>query len=252
MNKEPSPKNALREWLAESFRLTLFPGTDKIETATSLWPQELAEIEEQVSRGRSKETEIIGAFDSGKLVLRTNPERIDCLFLTDINKEYTEFPFPTLGILPDKLEVFQSVTSHILKSHTAANRIAFGTITNLPVSDRVKGYETISTYLPFDVDGNSAEDFSYSINRPRQHPVDSRIIKINRLTKWSVALLQFVQVKVADATLHTPTALGKWSACRMEFDINTDPDNQEPLVISALLPILMNQAIEIVEKGDIR
>jgi hypothetical protein len=95
------------------------------------------------------------------------------------------------------------------------------------------------------------QTFLYQINRPRASQTGIPSLRINRLTKWSVAIL--VHLSGTDVT--RLSEVSQRHACRMEFDINTTPDFGGPLpqgAFPALLGEFTALVRELAEHGDVK
>ena len=123
-----------------------------------------------------------------------------------------------------------------------------------PVKDLHTGYIEISKYLPdvkFISEGSS--DFLFQISRPRVSISGIKGLRINRLTKWSVASINALQFSLSSPPLKYREGL-KSFACRLELDINTAQDFKGELNREQL-PQIFKELVEIGKeisiKGDI-
>jgi hypothetical protein len=96
-------------------------------------------------------------------------------------------------------------------------------------------------------------DLLYQINRPRPSMLGGGLT-INRLSKWSAAALQVVQI---DAT-RTPGAsvrpIAEFLTAQLELDISTVPGERlpsRPSELSEVYEELVDLGLEIAPKGDI-
>ncbi len=153
---------------------------------------------------------------------------------------------------PEALTSFREIVDRWLEICPSLERVAFGAVLQLPVTDREAGYRKLSDYLVFDLDKDS-HDFSYQINRPRHSAVladPSWPFCVNRLSRWSVAAVATVSLTSVRAV---PRRL--WSYCRVELDINTPPEFPGGLPRGSLRPILdelVQLGTELVAEGDIK
>jgi hypothetical protein len=75
---------------------------------------------------------------------------------------------------------------------------------------------------------------------------------INRLTKWSVATYQRLQVAVGSGAAEPVSRGGEMHACNLELDINTDAKLAGELAgVSDLFDELVATGLEIAIKGDV-
>jgi hypothetical protein len=191
--------------------------------------------------------------DNGKLVLVIQPARIDWLFTVADAHQMEERSIPTIGSFPQALATFRQLMLRWFALETCPSlvRLAFGAVLFQPVDDRPTGYRRLAVYLPsVALDPEGASDFFYQINRPRESTSITGL-RINRLSKWSVALhgLAAFSVEPATITLSTPLA-----ACRLELDINTAPDLQGELARQQL-PHVFRELValgqQIASEGDV-
>jgi hypothetical protein len=128
-------------------------------------------------------------------------------------------------------------------------RLAFGSVLLDPVDSRQAGYRLLGRSLPaIRLDDEHSRDFSYQINRPRRSAVVNDLM-INRLSKWSVGAFQSF---VAHEGGLTPGE--KSFACRLETDINSDPEFGRALPSRDLINLFrefVEVASELAESGDI-
>ena len=161
---------------------------------------------------------------------------------------------PLIGPFPKSLESFVPLMRNWLNSCLPVVRVAFGAILLQPVKTQQEGYQLIAEYLPsVKLSPGESSDFSYQINRPRDSKTGIPNLRINRLTKWSVA--QYFERRVPMA----PGAIRHFDSevrldCRLELDINTAPDFQEDLPsgeLSRIFEELVALGEEIATKGDL-
>ncbi len=243
-------------WQAENLRLTVFLRPNDMIIEQSWWDDLFGDSPDATSAlPKMKQKREEGRFDEGKLVLMVQPERIDWLFTVD-KQELNVEELPTIGPFPRSLERFSELMEKWLGLDTCPpiQRLAFGAILSLPVKDQEQGYRQISVYLPFTLDPENSSDFMYQINRPRGSSSGIAGLRINRLSKWSVATTYWLKSKLslglASAAHSSRTQL---HSCRLELDVNTMPDFKGELTQEQLLPLyqeLINLGKEIVENGD--
>lgn len=199
-----------------------------------------------------------GKFKEGKLVLRVELGRIDWLFTKARDREPNFEEMSTVGSFPESLDKFAELMPHWFEIETCPSiqRLAFGAILLNPVESRQAGYRQISEYLPnVKLDSEDSSDFLYQINRPRDSNSGIADLRINRLSKWSVATQTWMESRLSPKSASVSRFSGpQIFACRLELDINTMPDFKGELTQKQLPPIfqeLVKLGKEIVQKGDI-
>lgn len=247
---------ALEAWQAQILRLTAFPSPAAQVTEPSWWTDLVGQPPEtrtlQPKRGGQHEE---GRFEGRKLVLRVEPTRIDWLFTPIDDGEEGEI-FSTIGTFPESLTAFLRLMFHWFEIETCplVQRLAFGAILLQPVEDRQAGYRLVSTYLPsVQLDAEGSSDFLYQINRPRNSDSGITALRVNRLSKWSVAARRRAEFSLG------PGGVGYFPgqehfACCLELDINTVADFQGELHREQLPRIfeeLVELGKEIAAEGDI-
>ena len=206
----------LEIWQVETLRTTGFPSPAAPVVASTWWKDLIGEEPEtrvlQPRRGDHREE---GVLDNGKLVLVVQPARVDWLFTVADAHQIEGRSLPAISSLPQALATFHQLMLRWFALETCPSliRLAFGAVLFQPVDDRQTGYRRLAVYLPsVTLDPEGASDFLYQINRPR---ASSEItgLRINRLSKWSVALhgLAAFSFEPATVTLSPPLA-----ACRLE------------------------------------
>lgn len=146
----------------------------------------------------------------GRLSVIAQPSRIDIIY-SPANAAQDAFSFPTAG---DFFEVGSELLSMLKPvSGLKVGRIACGGVALRTVGSVKEGYGILGDMLPFVRFEDDMKEFSIQINRPKQ----SGGILINRLSKWSVASLKFVQFDSAKGAMQ---AFDGESAVRLEFDVN--------------------------------
>ena len=133
-------------------------------------------------------------------------------------------------------------------------RFAFGAILDLPVVDKVAGYQILARILPnIPIDTENSIDFLYQINRPRMSNTVPGL-SINRLMKWAVVRLGLIKFGVRPDGQTLSTNLPYQFACRLELDISTDAEfsgdfNSDSM--NAVFEEMVSIAKEISANGDI-
>jgi hypothetical protein len=240
------------DWQVEVFRATAFP-IDGQRIDTPWWDKLVPEPPETiVSHPKEGIKEEKGPFENGKLILRTQPNRIDWQYTIDIEKPEG---VPNLGSFYNMEYGFFNIVRNWLTICDEIKRLAFGTILLYPVANKEEGYNLISDYLPYvHLDPINSSDFLYQINRPYTSKVTPPII-INRLSKWSIARYKLFKMELSGGEKMQPTFFQDSYACRLEIDINNSPKDVDQLPKEKLVPIfdeLYSLANEISRNGDIK
>ena len=240
------------DWQVQTLRVTAFP-IDVPRMDEGWWDKLIPEPPEaRVSRPKQGINEENGPFENGKLILRTQPARIDWIYTVDSEKSQG---LSNLGSFYSTEYSFFDVVRKWLTIYYNIKRLAFGPILLYPVPNIIEGYRLISNYLPFvELDLVNSSDFFYQINRPRMSRVSPPLM-INRLSKWSVAKMQLFKIELSGLEKAQPTILEASYACRLELDINNSPEGIDQLLIEKLVPLfdeLYSIANEISLDGDIK
>ncbi len=101
----------------------------------------------------------------------------------------------------------------------------------------------------------TSSDFSYQINRPRISGSGIPDLKINRLSKWSVASWRLEEWSLGPQTTVKTLEGQEAFSCRLELDINTAADFSGEITSQSLASIFaeqINLGAEIAEHGDIK
>lgn len=244
-------------WQAESLRLSAFPSPATAITEPTWWTDLLGEPpERKISRPKMGGQQEEGPLEIGKLRLVVQPTRVDWVFGAISPKEEEAETFPTIGPFPKTLDTFLRLMFGWfgLETCPSLKRLAFGAILFQPVDNRKAGYKQLSTYLhAVKLDPERSSDFTYQINRPRDSTSGVPGLRINRLSKWSVSLIQTVAYTLETTSVSLVQGR-ELSVCRIELDINTTPDFQGELSREQLPGIfkeLVDLGFEISEHGDI-
>lgn len=250
---------AVPEWKAESLRFTGFTPAAWGESVDELWAAVVGAPPEQINQ-RPKEGMVNaeGSFEGARLVLAREPKRTDWVWIVEASVAAPVKEFPGIGEFETVSKTFQTLVKTWLKRDVPLNRIAWGGVLVLPVANREDGYRTLSTFLPsLKIDPVGSSDLNYQINRPRTSKVVDAL-RVNRLCKWSVALRQSVSIglSISPGTAEAvggPTGPGL-SACRLEFDINSDAARKEAFASGQVVPLFDEVAgwsSELATRGDV-
>ncbi len=173
---------------AESLRVTAFLGPAAQLSEPTWWSDLIGKPPEiKTTRPGRGELQEAGSFEDWTLTLAIQPSRVDW-YLTDHVEKGKPEGLKVAGPFPDSLNVFLPPMLRWLDMSPPIQRLAFGAVLLQPVKDRQVGYERISSYLPaIRLDPQGSSDLLYQINRPRDSTSGVTGLRINRLSRWSVA-----------------------------------------------------------------
>ena len=254
MSHQPDAK-PLDAWLAESLRVTVFPSPAASLTDQRWWEQLVGQPPEtQTSQPRKGGRKDEGPYEGGKLVLDCETTRIDWHLVPAAPSEETDQAFPNIGTYPESLALFSQLIRRWLglDDFPPINRLAVGSILLHPVDSLSHGYRQLTDYLPsVQIDPNGSSDFQYQINRPRESRSGVSGLRINRLSKWSVATIRLFTLTGAGPSSR---AEAQHHARRLQLDVNTAAEFDTELPADGLIPLLqelVELAGEIASHGDI-
>ncbi len=256
-NQDNLNRRPISDWQVDRVRFTAFTLQSSPVADFNWWTLLTGEIPKTKTQ-RPRDGIIIedGSISNGKLVVQSTPMRIDILIVPDEEKEPKGDFSQVIGNFTDSLDSFNELLLKWFSLETCPplQRMAFGALLNLPVSDKESGYRQLSAYLPsVNIDAQNSSDFLYQINRPRLSSSSLRTLKINRLYKWSVAQIGKLDVILSDQPrVHFNPSFEPFN-CRLELDISTQQDWNQQLPANVLPEIfseLSKIAKEIVENGD--
>lgn len=239
-------------WLVERLRLSVFFKNNPLpEDMESWWNSMSIESEESVRKPLYRES---GKFGNGQLLMSNQPLRIDWIYEPYKPSEQDEH-FPNIGSWNDSVEAFSSRVENWLTNISEVKRLAFGVVLLCPSKDRREGYDSISRFLPdIRIRNEGESDFFFQINRPRNSDTLIPDLKINRLSKWAVILLQRIQVTVESGQPIIASSKMMQYANRLELDINTSPEYTNDIpnkLLPELFKELLSLAKQITIEGDI-
>jgi len=248
---QPIELPPLSSWKVLSLRTTAFYlPNEKVDPAG--WWFELMESSPDAELRKPKEgvVRLEGSIENRKRSITTSPGRVDFRLEND---DVGGDPFCPLGAPEDVCPGFIQISKSLLglASFPAVNRLAFGSVMDLPVREREDGYRQLSAYLPFEIDASNSRDFLYRINRPRQSRTAEGLI-VNRVSVWTVRMLRKTQLTVSAPghIVFLKDNSAPTYACRVELDINTDAEYTGALS-AAILEELVDLAREIYAKGEV-
>lgn len=249
---------SMNEWRTVHLRLTAFPEPTISVQDIEWWQKLVGEPpESRILHPKSGELREEGPIETGVLTLNIQPLRIDWHLTKAQQTGLPEEDLPTIGEFPKISEIFVKLMRTWLKKDAPKlGRVAFGAVLLLPVQTRQTGYERLSAYLPgIKLDPQRSSDFLYQINKPRDSKLGIPGLKVNRLCKWSVAVLMHASMQFNLMTGKSEQFSGSdVHACRLEMDINTAADFKDILPqdkLESILDELVDLGKEIMEHGDI-
>lgn len=247
----------MSKWNVESLRLTGFTPATWPESAEDLWTAVVGVPAEQINqRPRESAAKVEGLFEDARLVIAREPRRTDFVWIVErqISTPFKEYP--SIGDFQTASKLFLSLAKTWLKRSSPLNRIAWGGVLVLPAANKEDGYRKVNGFLPnFKIDPVGSFDFNYQINRPRTSKTVAGL-RINRLCKWSVASAARVMLVATQNPMEPIEASAdpRFSACRLEFDINSDGEHKDALPNDQVVPLLdefVKLAEEIADRGDV-
>jgi len=244
--------------VVEVLRLTVFAHPDERVAEPNWWSDLMGvEPEQRTSKPGRGEFQDAGPMGDAMLSLSVQPGRADWFLTPGQFVPGTELvaEIRSVGVFPDKFGEFVGLMSRWLPSAPRVVRLAFGAVVFVPTESKESGYRMLSGYLPsVKIDPVGSEDLLYQINRPR-NSVSITGLRMNRLSKWSVAYFQRFRVGIPVPSQGIQGQLGdRVHACRIELDMSTSTDMSDALPADHLNEIfreLVNLASEIAQKGDI-
>ena len=238
----------LDQWETEQLRLSVFQSTGGAAIPSEWW-EALAGSppDESTSNPKRGSATVSGVLDSRKLVLGVELDRIDWLLLPE--DQLAPNQVPSIGKPQEALASFSTLIESWLQRDDVPDvvRMAFGAVLHHPEVDHNAGYGRLPEYVPAEVDLETT-DFLYQINQPKATETDIRDLIINRLSKWSVALLRVVAVTPIGPQVTWPDV----HTLRVELDINTAATFRGPLPRQRLVGVfreLVAFGVETVEHG---
>jgi hypothetical protein len=242
-------------WLAERVRCTVFfPANSPLPDPGTLW-KEWADDEpsEVITKPKEGLHVASGEFLGATFHVQAQADRVDFNLLAPKREtplEPGEFPVAgEFGLIGE----FAAIAKKWFSTAPTLTRVAFGAILMEPAESKEAGYLRMDELLPDVTVDEDARDFRFQINRRRESEVVPSLL-LNRLSKWSVAVIQPMMVQfqiggpVSSATSTTQ------HAARLEVDINTAPEFAGSLPTDKLPDLfseLLVLGLEISAKGDI-
>lgn len=248
----------MSNWEVENLRVTGFTLPSVVpEPINQLWAALVLVPPDQINE-RPKEATVTaeGSLEGHRLILSQGPGRTDWLWVADLDLTKLSAGFPSIGKFQTAPDIFVKLARTWLERRPPLTRLAWGGVIKFVVPNKEDGYRKLAEFLhSVKIDPVGSSEFIYQINRPRTSRVIDGML-VNRLSTWSVALLQPISIAVGfqpGQAVGLPTT-PPISACRLVFDINSDATRTEPFEPRQLAPLLdelVELAAEIAVKGDI-
>lgn len=234
-------------WHVTRLRFTTFHAIDAELDAESVWKGLFEEPPRTITK-KMEEGKVICAgkySDALPLRIETSPMRVDVI--SDFSLR-PGFWFDGLPRFEESNTIFTQhfrLCEQLLQGNQLPriSRVAFGPVLIKSVANKAEGYRALAKLLPVELDAEGSSEFLYQINRPRRSKKFD--CWLNRLSKWSVLALSFGFVGDSGQMQSEQ----KFTACKLELDINTDPEYTGELGFE-ILGELANAAKEIAENGD--
>jgi len=248
----------LSAWQAESLRLTAFPAEGASPQQLAEWPGWEATLgnppENSATRERGQLIREDGAFEVNWLSFTRQPARLEWVFQPSFDPSQETMVLPSLGSFVEVFPPFQEAMVRWLAVAPPLDRLAFGAVLSLPVTQREAAYDILGAMLPVHLDPATSRDFMYQINRPRasaSHGVEN--LEINRLSKWGCVRFAIVKMTIAGGAQSLSQSDPDY-CCRLELDINTPAEYPGALPSeghTGLFRELVGMACEIAQEGDV-
>lgn len=249
------PRFPFTDWVAEQLRLSIFPPATDSTRSPDWWQEMVGAEPEEISMSPKKGTGVVaGSYESGKLLLRLEPDRVDWLMLPPDQESDSGLDFHNIGQAPESIRVFSELAQRwfSLPNVPAVTRIAFGGVLLHPEEDKRSSYERLGSYLPFNLNPD-VSDFVLQINLPK---VPSRLemdgLALNRLSKWTSVFQKDLSLSIGQDIDLLHSRGPQISAIRLEFDTNTVPTFRGEIPRERLFELfqeLVEQTISIATDG---
>lgn len=233
----------MNNWLAQHLRLTMFvTGEFPLDLLWPLISPEPPEVEE--SRPRESIRRLATINDDAQLELISLPGRIDFIMG---QASVSGIPLAiNLGEADKQLTIFTSLAKAILGgANLEITRLAFGLVLHRPVADRAAGYEELSKLISLKLDPVKSKEFMLQVNYPYQFEIDNQPIELNKLTRWSSAIVKHYSLVANDGNVSavTPTLLDE-NFVRLEID-NSSPVEKQDAFSKTSLNAILDKLVEL-------
>lgn len=222
-----------RVWQTETLRFSFLGAPDAstdLITFESLTGHEAESVTTKKSQNLRNED---GVWEDLHLIIAVQPGRIDVVLNPRNIEETGDGPsLPHIGDVGDISERLASLFSSIKMPKSA--RLAVGAKLNLATDSQSDSIIQLTKYAPFLQVDRDCIDVVFQQNKPKK--IKQSGIELNRLTKWSQLVMQFVQMPVGEVSGFVPHTITK-NFLQLELDINTSitaplphPDAYGPII----------------------
>lgn len=244
----------MENWFIQQLRLTVFVANSasSLDEVWGLITTEEPEVDE--ARPRDGYRKLACAVDDYLLELQALPGRLDI----------SESPHMGMGISPvfhlgtarPRVEKFSAMINTILpKFSFEIHRMALGLVLLQKTDGRVASYQKLQEYLPVTLDIENAREFMYQINYPKVVDVDHEQFELNRISRWSAAIVQHFAIRAGEGGAVpsgvVPEVVSE-NFVRLEVDNSTPADRTLAIQREKLCP-LFNHLVSLAEvsvQGD--
>jgi len=238
------------EWRADTLRLTIFSnGPIKLTDADwkTITGQDMSDNRQIVPGG----IVLSGRFENHRLQVVSVGGRLDAI-LTAAGAAGAEEPaWSTLGPADEWLKKLLNLTAAWRDStHFPIVRIALAGSFIIPTSSQIESLSILKERLYSVKIDDQMREFQFRVNRPTPSTVVPNFV-INRLVTWTALQLVVALIPIAPNTPSVPSTT--LEAARIEIDMNTDPNRQEPIdreAVSVLLDELRKFASDSLVHGE--
>jgi hypothetical protein len=248
-------KSSDAPWEATHFQMVFFPTVSPREVRQN-WFRDLTGVSPKESASQPHEIVCVG--QSGEMMLTLTVDLLRVAFgVQPLVKPDDASPLQTISSSPEAAaKSFLTLMSRWTKKQSLTiKRIGFSGRLIQRAKKLDAAYRMLKTHLPALKLDSHSRDFIYRINRPRKSRAGIRELEINRLATWAVIRGQRQVMVVSGSEASTPAKTADFTACVLEFDVNTSgefsrelPKNRLPSVMQELASL----AFEIAKKGDVR
>lgn len=259
VNTKSSADASLDSWKVESLRLTLFPADGTAQSHTGWWERIVGEAPDAVSskpkEGASREEGSIG--EGVSFLVAGLPDRISFIHYAEHPRTPQMTEVPSIGSFAEATGRFGDVANFVISHAPESIRMAVGATLLEPVSDKEAGYHRLQALLPsVSLDATNSRDFFYQINRPVASTCMNDLA-LNMLSKWTCVTTLSISIQLLDDKQSPVRNLvePELHAVRVEFDLNTPAEWQEPFSqesLRCLVDELFRHAEDLAAHGDVQ
>jgi hypothetical protein len=205
-------------WQTESLRFTFLGAPDaaaELISFSSLTGLEAESVTVKKSQNLRNED---GFWETYHLVISAQPGRIDVVFNPRTIQGNPQ-DGPSLPDLGDVRLAADKLLELIAKTRLPKSaRLAVGSKLNLVTSSQAETIVQLSKYAPHLKIDADCIDVVYQQNKPKK--IKQGGIELNRLTKWSQMMMQFMEMPAGDVPGFMPRTISKY-ILQIELDVNT-------------------------------